>query len=76
MVNKSKGEAESILFGTAIENFSLPGEKSFPLGGFVTPPGSKQDAGKNTIRPFSRYLPLTRNFILPHLVACERCLLR
>ena len=44
VANKSKGEAEQLLYATAIENFSLPGEKSFPLGGFVTPPANKQDA--------------------------------
>lgn len=44
ITNKSKGEADQLLYALAIENFSLPGEKSFPLGGFVTPPQNKQDA--------------------------------
>ncbi len=44
IVGKSKGEADQILFAQAIENFSLPGEKTFPLGGFVTPPQNKADA--------------------------------
>eukprot|EP01105_Mastigella_eilhardi_P020319 TRINITY_DN4831_c0_g1_i1.p1 TRINITY_DN4831_c0_g1~~TRINITY_DN4831_c0_g1_i1.p1 ORF type:complete len:155 (-),score=41.30 TRINITY_DN4831_c0_g1_i1:2-466(-) len=43
--HKSKGEAEKLLYSLAIENFSLPGDKTFALGGLVSAPPSRADAG-------------------------------
>jgi len=42
--NKSNTEASKILYALSIENFSLPGEANFPLGGMVTAPASRADA--------------------------------
>jgi len=39
----NKGDAEKLLYQTAIENFSLPGDKDFPLGGLVTPPKDRAE---------------------------------
>ena len=41
----NKSEAEKILYAVAIENFSLPGDKDFPLGGLVTAPKDRSEAG-------------------------------
>jgi actin related protein 2/3 complex, subunit 3 len=41
----NKGDAEKLLYQTAIENFSLPGDKDFPLGGLVTPPKDRTETG-------------------------------
>jgi actin related protein 2/3 complex subunit 3 len=40
---KSKGEADKIFFAFAIEPFSLPGDKTFCLGGLVTAPQNRAD---------------------------------
>lgn len=40
----NKGDAEKLLYQTAIENFSLPGDKDFALGGLVTPPKDRSEA--------------------------------
>ena len=45
-VHKSKGEAERILYTYAIEPFAIPGDKTFCLGGLVTPPRDRNEAGK------------------------------
>jgi len=44
MVEKSKGDAEKLLFQLAIENFSIPGDKAFALGGFVSNPSNRAEA--------------------------------
>lgn len=41
----NKADAEKLLYQTAIENFFLPGDKEFPLGGLVTPPKDRAEAG-------------------------------
>lgn len=41
----NKVDAEKLLYTTAIENFSLPGDKDFPLGGLVTAPKDRAEAG-------------------------------
>jgi actin related protein 2/3 complex subunit 3 len=38
-----KVDAEKILYQLALENFSLPGDKGFVLGGFVTNPSNRQE---------------------------------
>jgi len=42
--SKSQTEATKLLYSLSIENFSLPGEAGFPLGGMVTAPASRADA--------------------------------
>jgi len=42
--NKSSSEASKLLYSLALENFSLPGEANFPLGGMVTAPAGRADA--------------------------------
>jgi len=41
MPNQSKQNAEKQLFQLAIENFALPGDKNFALGGIVTNPTNR-----------------------------------
>jgi actin related protein 2/3 complex, subunit 3 len=41
----NKVDADKLLYTTAIENFSLPGDKDFPLGGLVTAPKDRSEAG-------------------------------
>eukprot|EP01112_Ceratiomyxa_fruticulosa_P019872 TRINITY_DN6604_c0_g1_i1.p1 TRINITY_DN6604_c0_g1~~TRINITY_DN6604_c0_g1_i1.p1 ORF type:complete len:173 (+),score=41.09 TRINITY_DN6604_c0_g1_i1:140-658(+) len=41
---KNKGDADKLFYQAAIENFTLPGDKDFPLGGLVTAPKTKADA--------------------------------
>ena len=48
--HKSKGEAEKILYSYAIEPFSIPGDKTFCLGGLVTPPRNRGEA--ETLRAY------------------------
>jgi actin related protein 2/3 complex subunit 3 len=45
IVKKPKVEAEKLLFSYALENFPLPGDAKFPLGGLCSAPASKADAG-------------------------------
>jgi len=42
---KSQPEAAKILYSQALANFTLPGEKDFPLGGMVQAPASRADSG-------------------------------
>eukprot|EP01113_Clastostelium_recurvatum_P030802 TRINITY_DN377_c0_g1_i2.p1 TRINITY_DN377_c0_g1~~TRINITY_DN377_c0_g1_i2.p1 ORF type:complete len:191 (+),score=70.36 TRINITY_DN377_c0_g1_i2:54-575(+) len=44
VAGKSKAEADKLLFQQAIENFTLPGDKDFALGGLCTAPKTKPDA--------------------------------
>lgn len=39
----SPAAAQKALFQHAIENIAVPGEPSFPLGGFFTPPANKDE---------------------------------
>eukprot|EP01117_Protostelium_nocturnum_P001043 TRINITY_DN11367_c0_g1_i1.p1 TRINITY_DN11367_c0_g1~~TRINITY_DN11367_c0_g1_i1.p1 ORF type:complete len:173 (+),score=51.68 TRINITY_DN11367_c0_g1_i1:116-634(+) len=43
MPNQNKINAEKALFQLAIENFALPGDKNFALGGIVTNPASRAE---------------------------------
>eukprot|EP00727_Mastigamoeba_balamuthi_P014817 m51a1_g9961 putative arp2 3 complex + actin related protein (588) ;mRNA; r:62798-70065 len=54
LLHKSKGEAEKILFAYAIEPFSLPGDKTFCLGGLVTAPANRSDS--EFIKQYLTYL--------------------
>lgn len=45
VVKKPKVEAEKILYAYALENFALPGDANFVLGGLVSKPATKQEAG-------------------------------
>jgi actin related protein 2/3 complex subunit 3 len=50
--NQAKGNAEKALYQLAIENFSLPGDKAFALGGIVTNPANRQETGlQNSFHP-------------------------
>uniref|UniRef100_A0A6B2LL30 Actin-related protein 2/3 complex subunit 3 n=1 Tax=Arcella intermedia TaxID=1963864 RepID=A0A6B2LL30_9EUKA len=42
--NKSQEEAKKICFALSLENFKLPGEAGFPLGGMVSAPANRADA--------------------------------
>lgn len=42
--HKSKGEADKILYAYAIENFAIPGDSTFCLGGLCPAPASRADA--------------------------------
>jgi len=44
LVHKSKGEADKILYSFAIENFAMPGDKTFALGGLCSAPANRNDA--------------------------------
>ncbi|PRP82899.1 hypothetical protein PROFUN_06676 [Planoprotostelium fungivorum] len=50
MPNLKKGDAEKQLFALAIENFALPGDKNFALGGIVTNPANRGET--DTIRQY------------------------
>eukprot|EP00033_Pygsuia_biforma_P000468 GCRY01000554.1.p1 GENE.GCRY01000554.1~~GCRY01000554.1.p1 ORF type:complete len:173 (+),score=24.77 GCRY01000554.1:180-698(+) len=41
---KSKGEAVKALYTLSLENFKVPGDSGFALGGFVKPPQSRQES--------------------------------
>mmetsp|Transcript_15318 Transcript_15318/g.21365 ORF Transcript_15318/g.21365 Transcript_15318/m.21365 type:complete len:173 (-) Transcript_15318:84-602(-) len=43
MEKQSKGNADKALYQLAIENFALPGDKNFALGGIVTNPANRGD---------------------------------
>ena len=45
ITNKSKGDAVNTLYQLAISNFAIPGDSNFSLGGFVTNPANRSDAG-------------------------------
>jgi actin related protein 2/3 complex subunit 3 len=45
---RGKQDAQKQLFSLAVENFSLPGDGGFPLGGMVSAPSNRGDVG----RPF------------------------
>jgi len=49
-VNQSKGGAEKAMYQLAIENFSLPGDRNFALGGYVTNPANRQET--DTMRQY------------------------
>lgn len=42
---RGKQDAQKQLFALAVENFALPGDGGFPLGGMVAAPSSRADAG-------------------------------
>ena len=42
---QKKGDAEKVLYQLAIENFAIPGDKTFALGGIVTNPANRADTG-------------------------------
>jgi len=44
LTNKDKGSGEKALQSLAIENFAIPGDKNFVLGGFISNPASRQEA--------------------------------
>lgn len=48
--HKSKGEADKILYSYAIENFAIPGDKTFCLGGLCPPPRDRSEA--ETLRAY------------------------
>ena len=51
MVKKNKTEATALITGMGLEqNFALPGDAKFPLGGLVTKPASSQEA--DTLRAY------------------------
>jgi actin related protein 2/3 complex, subunit 3 len=52
LVKKTKQEAEKLLYAYALENFPLPGEAKFPLGGLVAAVPNKADAGTRAIPPY------------------------
>ncbi len=43
-ISGAKGNAEKAMYQFAIENFSLPGDANFALGGHVTSPANRGDA--------------------------------
>jgi actin related protein 2/3 complex subunit 3 len=45
LTNLRKGDAEKALYQLAIENFTLPGDRNFALGGIVTNPANRQETG-------------------------------
>ena len=47
IANKSKGDAVNTLYQLAISNFSIPGDSNFSLGGFVSNPANRGEAGKS-----------------------------
>jgi actin related protein 2/3 complex, subunit 3 len=50
IIGKDRGGAEKELYQLAIANFSIPGDGSFPLGGFVTNPANRAEA--DTVRQY------------------------
>jgi len=44
IAGQNKGTAEKTLYQLAIENFSLPGDSSFALGGIVTNPANRGES--------------------------------
>jgi actin related protein 2/3 complex subunit 3 len=46
IAGQNKGTAEKTLYQLAIENFALPGDKAFALGGIVTNPANRGESGK------------------------------
>jgi len=44
ITGKNKADADKLLFTLALENFPIPGDAKFVLGGLVTAPSSRQDA--------------------------------
>jgi len=48
--NQAKTNADKALFQLAIENFSLPGDKNFALGGIVTNPANRTET--DTMRAY------------------------
>jgi actin related protein 2/3 complex subunit 3 len=42
---RSKADASKQLFSLAVENFALPGDGNFPLGGMVAAPSNRGEAG-------------------------------
>eukprot|EP01115_Flamella_aegyptia_P002526 TRINITY_DN136615_c0_g1_i1.p1 TRINITY_DN136615_c0_g1~~TRINITY_DN136615_c0_g1_i1.p1 ORF type:complete len:175 (+),score=71.84 TRINITY_DN136615_c0_g1_i1:39-563(+) len=48
--NNKKQDAEKVLYQLAIENFAIPGDKNFALGGIVTNPANRADT--DTIRQY------------------------
>lgn len=45
LANLKKNDAEKAVYQLAIENFTLPGDKAFALGGIVSNPANRQDTG-------------------------------
>jgi len=45
-----KNDAEKLLYNLAIENFSIPGDKGFALGGIVTNPANRGET--DTVRQY------------------------
>lgn len=50
LVKKTKGEARTALNLLALQQFALPGDPNFVLGGFVTKPANEQD--KRTLQQY------------------------
>lgn len=50
MVRKPKGTSESNLFTLALQNFDIPGDSGFVLGGFCPAPESRADT--DTLRAY------------------------
>jgi actin related protein 2/3 complex subunit 3 len=42
---KTRADAQKILHGLAIEQFSVPGDAAFPLGGMLHAPSNREEAG-------------------------------
>jgi len=49
-ISGDKGSAEKALYQLAIENFPIPGDKAFVLGGIVTNPANRAEA--DTLRQY------------------------
>lgn len=60
--HKSKGEADKILYSFAIENFAMPGDKTFALGGLCSAPANRGDAGLFCFSFSSIKQTLTKSF--------------
>jgi hypothetical protein len=45
ITSKGKGDAVNTLYQLAISNFSIPGDSNFSLGGFVSNPANRAEAG-------------------------------
>ena len=64
ITGKSKGDAKNALYQLAISNFSIPGDSNFTLGGFVSNPANRGEAGKSDTFGRNQILLQRDSFIL------------